>query len=185
MARITTTVAVVVYPSRLFNITGNVGRWASSVHRKMVFNSIQEAPARSGELRAGIGGSNDRTGPQMRTVTIFSTAPHSLFVLQGTTGPIYANRYWSFKAKNPHLRGPRAAMLDPTRPLSTGIDWLAMKRMGYMLRVRAGNGHAERWSLRVSGQTANPFFARAAAATARRHSSLRGWNPQEGGARFH
>lgn len=169
--------SLVIYDSRIFAIGGHVNRWANSVERRFVMNAKQEAPRRSGELRAGISGESFKSGPKHWQVHIHSDAPHSLYVLQGTTGPIMSNRLWGFRQKVPHLRGPRRGMLNPSKPYSTRFDMDWMHSHGYALRVRAGNGFPERFALTVRGQSANNFFGRAATATARRHSSLRGFNP--------
>jgi len=184
VARLASGMVVVTYASVMFNTGGNVRRWADSTQRGFTRNAKRFAPVRSGELRAGITGQVSRVGPKQLDAVISSTAPHTLFVLGGTTGPIYANRYWRFTQRT-GLRVPRGGLVDPSMPYTSrwNFDWLREK--GYMLKVREGNGYPQRYSLRVSGQEPNNFFGKAAEATAVRHPSLRGWYPIPARARFH
>lgn len=167
---------LVIYDSRLFQIGSHVSRWANSVERGFVMHAMNEAPVRSGELVAGIHGESFRSGVKHWEVHIHSDAEHTMYVLQGTTGPIMSNRMWNFRLKFPHVPGglPRVGRID----LGGGRfkpNLQALHAHGYALRVRAGNGFAERYAIKVRGQQANDFMGRAAQATARRHSSLRGF----------
>lgn len=143
--------AVVIYDSRLFNRTGQVRRWADRVERRFTSNARAFAPVRSGELASSIHGYVARDGPVHLTTTISADADHALYVLGGTTGPIFSSR-----------------------PIDAETG-----KWPYM-RLRPGNGYPQLFRTSVAGQTANNFFGKAATATARRHSSLRGWDPQYG-----
>lgn len=166
---------LVLYDSVLFQYNGKVGRWARSLERGFTHNAQQAAPVRSGELRAGIHGHAQHTGPRHWTMEVFSDARHTLFVLRGTTGPIMANRLYRFQART-GIEFPRGGRTyTPGRGFLPKKDFLQANN--YMLRVRAGNGFPENYQISVSGQDANNFFADAATATARRHSSLRGFSP--------
>lgn len=147
--------ALVIYDSVLFNRTGQVRRWAESLNRRFVANAKVAAPMRSGELVAGIHGEVARIGPRHLQTLIYSEAPHSLWVLGGTYGPITSDRPVTItdegEVKIPHMR------------------------------LRPGNGYGVLFRTAVSGQRANNFFADAAAATARVHSSLRGFSPTYNG----
>lgn len=153
--------ALVIYDSRLYGRTGQVRRWAERVERRFTFNAIQAAPERSGDLRAGIFGNVDRIGPNRLETTIASTADHTMYVLKGTTGPIMSDELWAQGG----IDGAIAA-LPEGEPIR-----------GWM-RLRPGNGFGVMFRLEVSGQRPQNFFAEAAAATARRHSSLRGFSPE-------
>jgi hypothetical protein len=170
--------ALVIYDSVLFNRTGQVRRWANSLERRFTYNAQQMAPERSGELRAGIYGTVNRVGPRHIETLIYSTAPHTLYVVKGTTGPIMSNRLWGFRGRT-GLDLPRGGRMSGSiydaRP---NMPWL--KAHGYALKLRAGGGFPQLHALSVSGQEANNFFADAATATARRHSSLRGFTPGYG-----
>ena len=176
-------VAVVMYDERMYGGTGLVRRrWADSIEHNFVMWAKEEAPERSGELRAGIVGAVARTGPRQLNIFITSTAPHTKYVLKGTTGPIMSNRLWAFRNRT-GLDLPRGGRF-PIRQngFITGfvpnMDFLNANY--YTMRLRAwpegGYPHETR-ALEVSGQEANNFMGRAAAHVARRHSSLRGFVP--------
>jgi hypothetical protein len=143
--------AVVIYDSVLFNRTGQVRRWADSLERNFTNAARAAAPARSGELVAGIHGYVERIGPRHLQTIVMSEAPHSLYVLAGTTGPITSTRLTNAKGTGPA-----------------------------MLRLKPGGGYPALFREAVAGQEANNFFAVAARATARRHPSLAGWDPDFG-----
>lgn len=170
--------SLVIYDSVLFQYGGQVHRWANRLERRFVMNSKEEAPKRSGELAAKISGESLKYGPKHWAVHIHSDAEHSLYVLQGTTGPIMSNRMWGFR-NNPrysHLVYPRGGAIgSPTKPRGVNMTW--MHEHGYAMKLRPGNGFGTKLALTVEGQEANNFFARAAASTAVRHPSLRGFSP--------
>jgi hypothetical protein len=87
--------ALVLYSSVLFDRVGppsSVRPWADRVEARFTRYAQEFAPVRSGELRAGISGTVTRTGSHELTTIIRSAAPHSLYVLKGTTGPIFSSR---------------------------------------------------------------------------------------------
>lgn len=176
--------AVVVYDSVLYNRTGQVRRWADALNARFVLNAKNAAPMRSGELRAGISGEVTRIGPRHLQTVIESAAPHSLYVLRGTTGPIMSRRMWGFSQKFPHLIAPRGAMFFGSNvagsPSQGRINMQWMRENGYALRLRPGKGFGTTYALAVSGQEANNFFGVAADRTAVRHPSLRGFSPGYG-----
>lgn len=153
--------ALVIYDSRLYDRPGQVRRWAERVERRFTINAIQAAPMRSGDLRAGIYGNVDRIGPNRLETVIASTAEHTMFVLKGTTGPIMSDFLWAQGG----IEGAIAATPEgePIR------GWMTLA---------PGNGFGQTFELEVSGQQPQNFFAEAARATARRHSSLRGFSPE-------
>lgn len=140
--------AVVIYDSILFERGHMIRRWAEAVERNFTSNAKKAAPMRSGELIAGIYGSVSRTGVKHLETTIWSTAPHSLFVLKGTHGPITSTRATDARGRPPGK-----------------------------MRLAPGNGYGVLFRESVSGQDANNFFAVAAWRTASRHPSLRGFSP--------
>lgn len=157
-----TLTAVVIYDSVLFNRTGQVRRWADALERRFTFNAQQAAPVRSGELRAGIFGEVIRIGPRHLQTSIASTAPHSMYVLRGTEGPIFSDLAWA----------NGGSLVEGERDELTGI----YIQHGYM-KLRAGNGYGSLYRLSVSGQESQNFFQTAARQTAARHPSLRGFDP--------
>lgn len=181
-----TKVAVVMYDERMYQGRGHlVFDWAVRIKNNFVMWAKEEAPIRSGELREKISGEATRTGVRQLNVTIESAAPHTIYVIKGTTGPIMSNRMWGFR-NNPRYasvpgglpRGGRIALRAPGGGFMgyrQNMDWLAAN--GYALRVRAGNGYPERYMLSVNGQEPNNFMAAAARRVGARHSSLRGFEP--------
>lgn len=167
--------SIVIYSDPVFRHGGHVHRWAESTKNGFVLHARREAPIRSGELKFGIHGETMRIGPKHWDVHIHSDAPHSLYVLKGTTGPIMANRLWRFRQRT-GLQFPRGTFSVVGGAQVGNI--LALKaRGGYLLNVRAGKGFPQRYAVSVSGQDANNFFARAAVSVARTHPSLRGFTP--------
>lgn len=151
---------IVVTDTKLFNRTGDIGRWAERVNLAMVANTKREAPhgATSGRihktsglpagyLRANIFGDVQRVGPRQLQTTISSLAPYSLYVLKGT-GPIYV------RDARGRFGTAEGGMWLPGNP-----GW--------------GKG---RWRQHVRGQQSNNFFERGFDRTARTHSSLRGYS---------
>lgn len=165
-----------MYDERMYGGTGLVRtRWANSIERNFVAWAKEEAPVREGDLRDGIYGSVTRSGPRQLDISIVSSARHSKFVLQGTTGPIMSNRLWAFQQRT-GLELPRGGRTytkgGPWRP---NMPFLIDNH--YTMRLRAWGPHPESRALVVSGQEANNFMGRAADRVARRHSSLRGFSP--------
>lgn len=168
---------LVIYDSVLFQVGHHVSRWANSVERGFVMNAREAAPMRSGELRAGIHGESFRSGPKHWEVHIHSDAEHTMYVLRGTTGPIMSTRMWGFRTRT-GLMFPRGGSVGRGSERNMGLPNIPfLKERGYLLNVRAGNGFPQRYMVKVRGQRPNNFFAPAADATARRHPSLRGFNP--------
>lgn len=171
------TTVVVIYDQVLYNPGGHVSRWAHAAARSFVRYAKAEAPARTGELREGILSDVDRVGPRRMIATIESTAPHTGYVIFGTTGPIMSRRMWGFRQRT-GLRFPRGGVSGPLAEYGIGEPNLTfLHSKGYALRVRPGKGFPQRYAVSVSGQEPNNFMARAAARTAVRNSSLRGWAP--------
>jgi hypothetical protein len=173
-------VALVMYDERMYQGRGHiVYDWGKRIERRFTATAIAEAPMRSGELKAGISGSMTRTGIRQLQTVIRSDAPHSIYVLKGTQGPIMSNRLYRFQGRT-GLFLPRGGFVRQGGR-AVGIDKEFLKSKGYMLYVRPGAGFGGQHMISVSGQEANNFMGRAAQAVARRHSSLRGFTP---GTRF-
>lgn len=146
--------SLVIYDSRIFEPGSHVPRWANSVERGFVMNAKKYAPYRSGTLERGIEGESFRTGGKHWEVHIHSNADHSLYVLRGTYGPITSNRGWIVNKKGKVQRA--------------------------MLKLSPYGPYPKLYRVSVSGQQAQNFFDDAAEATARTHSSLRGFHPGYG-----
>jgi hypothetical protein len=74
---------LVLYPEKLFNKGGQVGRWADRVALRMDQAVTAAAPERTGNLKTRISSATRRAGPTM--VTLSLRAPHyARFVDEGT-----------------------------------------------------------------------------------------------------
>lgn len=62
-----------------------------------------------------------------------------------------------------------------TGPIMTDRMWEEGERKA--MKLRPGGGYPEQYAFTVEGQFPNNFFEKAAEATARRHPSLRGFDP--------
>lgn len=160
-------VGIVVTDTKLFNRTGEVGRWAARVEVAFTAHAVEEAPIGSdtgrvnkssanagepvGSLKAGISGSVNRVGPRQLETIVASSASYSLYVIKGT-GTIRS-------------KSARDTISGQFAPLGPGS--------GMYIPANPGWGKAK-IRQRVRGQSANNFLGRAFDATARTHSSLRG-----------
>jgi hypothetical protein len=85
-------VALVMYDEKMYRGRGHVVYdWAARIERRFTATAKAEAPSRSGTLKRLISGSVTRTGVRQLDTKIVSKAAHSLYVIKGTTGPIYAS----------------------------------------------------------------------------------------------
>lgn len=171
--------SLVVYDSVLFYPGRDVHRWALRTQRRVEGNAKRFAPVRSGELRNGISGETFKYGPKHWQVHVHSDAPHTLYVIKGTKGPIMSRRMWGFRQRT-GLSVPRggARSGNPTNPRGYNMNFL--REQGYLLKVRPGKGFPMRYALTVEGQSANNFLAAAMDASARTNRSLRRWEPAWG-----
>lgn len=158
---------IVITDTKLFNRTGDIRRWADRVEAAFTAHAIAEAPLNRrqnknrgappvGTLKAGISGEVTRVGPRQLQTIIKSEAPYTLYVLKGTT------TIFSKTGRIPKGE-PGAGQFVPIGPEEGGMSLppnFGIKRI-YRQRVR--------------GQSANNFLGRAFDATARTHSSLRGY----------
>lgn len=142
--------SMVIYDSRLFNRTGAVGKWATSVGSKFEHHAQRLAPFNKrpnksswdaayppGSLKRSIEGRAERVGPRYWQVVLDIGVPYAFYVIKGTKGPITATHHdYMTLPRNPGFRGRRKNT--------------------------------------VRGQRKNPFLRLAARATARTHPSVRG-----------
>lgn len=158
---------VVVTDSVLYGRTGDVRKWADEIEVTYRGIATKEAPHGAdtgrinktgyypvGAMRASIVGEVNRIGPRHLQTTISVEVPYALAVLRGTN-TIYAR-----------TAGGRFRGGAPTG-----------ERSGRGMYIPANPGYGgRRWAQKVSGQASNNFLERAFEATARRHSSLRGYS---------
>ena len=169
MAKITAVMGpVVVFDEKMYvRPFGTVVRWMDRVVLAFGMHARKYAPVQTGQLVAGIKTDIDKVGPKQLNGTIASTAPYSLFVLRGTTGPIMSNRAWGLTQGDPD----RFFMLWTKPSKKTGR---MRARRGMMLRFTSTITGTQIVRAAVRGQHANNFLLEAWAATARTHPSLRG-----------
>lgn len=164
----------VVTDTKLFNRTGDVGRWAERVKVAFVAHAIEQAPTGAstgrvnksranaafpvGSLKASIRGDVERIGPRHLQTTVSANTPYAIHVIKGT-GPIFSR-----SARIP--AGQAGA--GQFAPIGFGFG-------GMYIPANPGWGKAK-IRQHVSGQRANNFLGRAFDATARTHSSLRGFS---------
>jgi hypothetical protein len=164
---------IVVTDSKLFNRTGAVGRWAAGVEASFTAHAIAEAPTGFGSgrvnksyanaaypvgsLKASIRGEVERVGVRHLVTTVSVNVPYAIFVIRGT-GPIFS----------------RSARIPAGEPGAGQFAPLEFGVSGMYIPANPGWGKAK-IRQHVRGQAANNFLGRAFDATARSHSSLRGF----------
>lgn len=89
MAAIT---SLVLFDEKLYRPGGMVHRWMSGMVAHFVAHAIAAAPMRSGALKAGIEGEGFPIGAKRMEGRISSHAEHTMWVLEGTYGPIRSNK---------------------------------------------------------------------------------------------
>lgn len=158
---------VVVFDEKMYHGTGTVRRWADRLTANFTKNAVAEAPEHTGQMKQQIEGNVTSAGPKQISMTIASNAPYSLYVLKGTTGPIYANRAWNLMNARPNMD------LQDVFFHRTKRGERPIPRRGMMLRFIGYDGK-QHITTAVSGQEANNFLGRAWIRTARTHPSIRG-----------
>lgn len=162
-------VRTVVFDQQLYRGNGDVHRWCRKITDRFGREASEAAPVRTGELAEGIITNTRQTGERQVEGTITSTAPHTMYVLRGTTGPIMSNRGWRNRAQGP--------MKVVWKGKGSKRKQIIIRNKGYMKLNTAdappGTPIATfKWE--VSGQDANNFLATAWARTARDHRAIRG-----------
>lgn len=154
--------AVVIFDENLYRPGHLVDRWMNLLVTHFEGHAQDLAPVRSGQLKAGITGSARRVGEKQMEGLIASNAPHTMYVLGGTTGPIYTDTAWAMGAEIANAYGEN----EEGRRVALKGHWLPVGNNPWPpIRYR----HS------VSGQAANNFLVKAWRRTARNHKSLRGF----------
>lgn len=157
--------SIVIFDSKMYVGNGTVRRWMDGLTLKFGVNARRYAPIQTGELRAGIDTEVRLTAPKFLEGRISSTAPYSLYVIRGTSGPIMSNRLWNAHRAKPDVP---LHLLAYNRSKKTGRG--GPKRGMVMTFIgKTGVVHA----LEVRGQASNNFLLEAWNATARTHRSIR------------
>ena len=173
---------VVIYDGSLYQRGGLVFSWMQKVVNEFEGNAKRFAPVRSGRLREGIFGSAEHIGPRLNEGSIESTAPHSLYVLLGTTGPIMTDAMWAaggdpndaFEERTIYNSG--GGWSFTASPGAKAAQILTGKR-GFFMPLPPWPPHPFSFQVVVSGQSANNFLLKAWVATSLRHRSISGIAP--------
>lgn len=157
--------ALVIFDEELYRTGHMANRWMHLLVQHFTDNARMLAPERSGELKAGIHGEAEAF-PATKTMigTIASDAPHSLYVLGGTTGPIMSAEAWA-----------SGGMIHAAYEYDE--NGRRVGKPGYWLPVGRRPWPPVRYRFVVSGQAANNFMVKAWRRTSHQHSVLRGAIP--------
>jgi hypothetical protein len=158
---------VVIFDEKMYHGTGVVKRWADRLGANFTKNAVLEAPEYTGRMKEEIEGTVTSTGPKQIEATIASNAPYSLYVLKGTTGPIYSNRAWNT------MQATGLSFGQISRKKKSKGQSIGDARRGMFLKFEGYDGKSHTVAS-VSGQGANNFLGRAWVKTARTHPSIRG-----------
>jgi hypothetical protein len=169
---------IVVFDEGMYHGNGLVGRWMNLITDRFGREARHYAPVRSGQLRDGIFSYAHQIGPRQVQGIIESTSPHTMYVLEGTTGPIMSDVGWATQGVGAYrtvtiYRGPgHRFSYTPQEGYTRGT--MQRANPGFFMRIPAWGGHRTFFALAVSGQAANNFMYRAWRATARDHRAIRG-----------
>lgn len=164
--------AIVVTDTKLFGRTGDIGRWAAGVERAFTRNAVLKAPSSlesgrpnksranaawpSGSMRESIHGEVRRVGVRQLETVIYVDVPYAVYVIKGTGPLIFAKS----------ARIPAG---------EEGAGQFATLEEGRGMYLPGQPAWKSRYRQRVRGQKPNNFLGEAFDATARSHSSLRGY----------
>lgn len=162
----------VIFDQRMYANTGLVGKWVTKVTFRFTAEARRAAPIRSGELKARINGSTARTGERMFDGYIESGAAHTMYVIGGTSTPIYSKAAWAaggnldaaFEIRRVEGKNGR------TREIEVG-------RRGFWLAVGKRPWPPIQPKFAVAGQRPNNFLFTAWRRTAADHRAIRGKLP--------
>lgn len=164
--------------------TGHMAnRWFRSLMGQLHTNVVNAAPVRSGDLVDGIGEDVVAHAEQhYLDGYLWSEAPHTMYVLRGTTGPIMARRLWEAggdpEAAFVTLWGsidPKTGKFTRKRIQGAKREQRSFGKKGFWMGVRP-SPHS-RYSkktprLFVRGQESNNFFLEGWEVTARTRRSM-------------
>ena len=162
-----------IHDEVLFAPGGDIYEWSHSLARELETVTKRTAPpgfSRSrwghvgtGRLRAGVTGRAEVGRGKVVYVILNSSAPYTMYVHAGTTGPIYSNMGWLYRSTiDDILDGDhfdkREAPMKSMRGLYMALPPAVGAKVGS--RIVGGSGGNWRYHMRVRGQAANPFLAR-------------------------
>lgn len=137
---------VVIIDDHLYTGTGMVHRWLGGITGSIFRNIFIEAPVRSGELRGGLHFDVNRVARRVVQGVVESTAPHTLFVIEGTAAAGEGYIYSSKSQDNPEIRARMLAGERVSEEENEGM-WMAIH-----------DGRGPVFHLRVKGQKPNNFM---------------------------
>lgn len=162
----------VVFDQGLYHGNGDVIKWCRLITAKFTMEARRYAPVRSGELVAGISGTVRHVGVRQVEGIIQSKAPHTMWVLRGTTGPISRKKFKD---------NPEGASIvlwkDVVRHGKKRRERVPVRQKGYWMKLPAGGDFPVVYKTEVAGQDANNFLEKAWRATSRNHRAIRGAIP--------
>lgn len=167
-------VKTVVFDQSLYVRGGMANRWLAGMTAQFGQFARQAAPEREGTLRAGISTETHQLSVRLIQGTIESSAPHTMYVLRGTTGPIRTRKGWA----NGIGEGRSFVMLWRDDPKTGRRKRMPVRIKGYWMALPPWGEFGKVFADEVSGQAAQNFMATAWKLTARNHKSLRGRIPQ-------
>lgn len=177
-------VKTVVFDQALYSPRGDVNRWVRLVTTNFGIHTREEVSkiTRSGALLAGIETASHQVGVRQVEGVIESRAPHTMYVLRGTTGPIMTDAQW----KNPTgairmvwgYTDPRTKKVTRKKPYPGARRTQHPQGVkGHWIHLRADDHGPSGFYTEVAGQAANNFLLKAWRATARNHKAIRGKEP--------
>ncbi len=162
---------VVVFDQSLYRGRGDVNVWCTKINNRFYAEAVKAAPERSGELIAGFRHDTKQVGPRQVQGTFASLAPHTMYVLRGTTGPIYSNRGWRQRATTP---GGYVALWK-FNPKTKRREQMPQRVKGWIkLRTLSETRNNIDYAWSVSGQESQNFLLTAWRRTSYDHRALRG-----------
>lgn len=187
-------VKVVVFDQSLYIGTGLVNKWMVGVTESFGINARLEAPVNKrantghgapGLLRSSISTSVNRVGPRQITGDVSVNVPYALYVLRGTTGPIFSTKGFRYansldkRLTGPYRRVTRKTHQGPGGKGGRGRGTYLVGKPGYFMKL-PGNpafGGNSKYHYAVSGQRANNFLIKGYDRTARSHRALQPMAP--------
>lgn len=175
-------VKTVVFDRDLYKPGHMVHRWVGLVTTHFVMHAKERAPKRTGRLANGISGDTNQVGPRQVEGLIESTAPYTMFVLRGTTGPIMTTAGWASGGEPyTYLWGsidPKTGKFTRRRIPGVRRKRHRIPKKGHWMRIPPSpEGSKPFYASQVAGQAPNNFLMGAWRATQHNHRAIRGRVP--------
>jgi hypothetical protein len=151
---------VVIVDGALYRPRGLVWVWTRKVGTLFGQNVRSHVKSRTGALKRGIRVTYRKPGTKMIQATIGSTAPHTMYVLRGTTTPIMSTALWAVGGPN----SPAA--------MTQNDNGMWVPAPGMTMAVGRNPWPPVKPRFWVRGQRANNFFFKGWNDTARKYPSI-------------